>query len=149
MTTIAWDGKHISWDSRITQGGEIVDYPAEKVWTLNRKVYAFAGDFALLDDVITWHAKGARARYAKDNFVGTWDLLVIDAKGACVYSDEVPHKSIVRYPFALGSGANFARGALLAGATAYRAVQIACQCDAMSGGEINSLFLEDAFKGKA
>jgi ATP-dependent protease HslVU (ClpYQ) peptidase subunit len=145
MTTIAWDGKHVAWDSRITQGGEIVDYPADKVWTLDKKIYCFAGDFALLDDVISWHAKGARAKFAKDNFVGSWELLVIDKKGAFVYSCDVPHRSRVQAPFAMGSGSYFARGALLAGAPAYKAVQIACKCDVFSGGEINSLDAETVF----
>lgn len=122
---------------------------ADKVWTLNKKVYAFAGDYALLDEVIEWHAKGARAKYAKENLQGSWELLVIDAKGAYIYSSDVPHKALVEAPFAMGSGSYFARGALLAGATAYQAVQIACKCDAFSGGEINALYLEDAFKGKA
>lgn len=145
MTTIAIDKSHIAWDSRITQGNEIVDYPAEKVWIVGKKIMAFAGDFALLDDVIEWHSKGARAKYAKENFIGLWELLVIDAKGAHIYSDQVPHRSRITAPFAMGSGANFARGALLAGASAYKAVQIACKCDAMSGGEINSKAFDEVF----
>lgn len=142
MTTIAWDGKHIAWDSRITQGGEIIDYPAEKVWTLNKKVYCFAGDYGLLDPVIDWHSKGARIKNAPD---GNWELLVVGAKGAHVYSNEVAHKSPVVAPFAMGSGSHFARGALMAGATAYNAVQIACKCDVFSGGEINALKLDEVF----
>lgn len=145
MTTIAFDKTHIAWDSQITQGGEKLHVPAEKVWIVGKKVMAFAGDYGMLDDVIEWHTKGARAKAARDSLQGNWELLVVDKNGAFIYSNDVPHKSPVMPPFAMGSGSYFARGALLAGASAYQAVQIACRCDVFSGGEINVRAFDEVF----
>lgn len=45
-------------------------------------------------------------------------------------------------PAAIGSGEEIAMGAMLAGASAKRAVEIACQLDMRSGGKITELRLE-------
>lgn len=142
MTTIAFDKTHIAWDSQITAGGEKLSVPAEKVWIVGKKVYAFAGDYGMLDPVIDWHSKGARVKGAPE---GNWELLVVDTKGAYIYSSDVPRKALVVAPYAMGSGSHFARGALMAGATAYQSVKIACQCDIYSGGEVNSRAFDEVF----
>ena len=146
MTTIALDSTHIAWDSQITQGSEKILVPADKVWVVGTAVYGFAGDFAMLDEIISWHQRGAKpARAPKE---GNWSLLVITSKGVKFYDDEIKYSTKIVAPFAMGSGAHFARGALMHGASAFQAVKIACQCDVFSGGEIGVLKLEDAFKGR-
>lgn len=145
MTTIALDATHIAWDSQITLGDEKVAYPAEKVWIVDRSVFAFAGDYGLLDPVIAWKRAGARAASAPD---GSWQLLVVGRKGAVLYSDDVKFATPVKTPFAMGSGSAYARGAMLAGAAAYKAVQIACKCDVYSGGEVNVLELAPVWRAR-
>ena len=146
MTTIALDKTHIAWDSQIIVGSEKAAWDGDKVWLVGSTVYGFAGDFAMLDEIINWHAKGARVDRAPKE--GEWDLLVANAKGIRFYSNEVKYATKIVAPFAFGSGAHFARGAMLAGASAYQAVQIACKCDVFSGGEIGVLKLDDVFKGR-
>lgn len=146
MTTIAIDRTHIAWDSQITVGSEKASWDGDKVWIVGNKVYGFAGDFGMLDEIVKWHQKGARIAHAPKE--GNWELLVITTKGVSLYSNEIKYATKIIAPFAFGSGGPYARGALMHGATAYEAVKIACQCDVYSGGEIGVLKLEDAFKGR-
>ncbi|MFG1247276.1 Ntn hydrolase family protein [Xanthobacter flavus] len=46
--------------------------------------------------------------------------------------------------FAIGSGAEYATGALMAGVSATRAVKIACECDVWSGGGVDGLAIQEA-----
>ncbi|MDR6334498.1 hypothetical protein GGQ86_002980 [Xanthobacter flavus] len=45
--------------------------------------------------------------------------------------------------FAIGSGSEYAIGALMAGASAVAAVEIACQCDVWSGSGVDVLTLQE------
>lgn len=143
MTCIALDRTHIAWDSQITMGDEKVSWAGEKVWIVDKAIYAFAGDFAYLDPVIEWHRKGARPRLAPE---GEWEMLFITSRGANLFAHDMKYPTAVTAPFAMGTGAAYARGAMLARASAYRAVKIACMCDVYSGGEVGVLKLEDVFK---
>jgi ATP-dependent protease HslVU (ClpYQ) peptidase subunit len=145
MTTIAFDRTHIAWDSQGTLGNEKVGYPLQKVWTVGKVIYGFAGDYAYADPVVQWHAKGARPRSAADITGGSWEMLVISAKGANLYTNETLFRTPLNEPFAIGSGSHFARGALLAKVPAYQAVRIAAICDVYTGGEINSLAFSEVF----
>lgn len=52
-------------------------------------------------------------------------------------------------PFALGIGSDYAMGAILAGASAERAVEIACELDTHCGGEIVVMEIPQAQKEAA
>jgi ATP-dependent protease HslVU (ClpYQ) peptidase subunit len=95
-------------------------------------VYAQAGD-AIDVDLLIDYVKDQKLKPPK----GEWELLVIERANSIKWlSNETPHPIPVRPPIALGSGAQFARGAMLAGASATGAVEIASQCDSKTGGPI-------------
>lgn len=149
MTVIAWDNTHIAWDGRLTAANTIYAHDVQKVKFVKETIYGFCGDFGLWDDLIHWHKLGARRdRVPKFGAETEWQLLAITRKEIAVFDNSMVSKTILRTPYALGSGSDFARGALLAGKSAYRAVKIACLCDMACGGEVGTLAFADVFGGK-
>lgn len=142
MTCVAYDRDgYVAWDSQITVETARLPYVIDKVWTLNGKIYAFAGDIPRMDSVIEWHRDGALPEVAPK---GTWDLLVVGRRSAHVYTNDVPFASKIRAPFAMGSGGPYALGALAAGASAFDAVKIAAKYDTATGGKVNVIHRSDA-----
>lgn len=142
MTTIALDAKCIAWDSLMILGdSEKMTCLYEKARVDGRTIYAAAGD-AKIEELIRWAKDQDGWRPPK----GEWELLII-TKGVISHATaEAPTPYPVMPPIAIGTGAQYARGAMLAGAGAKQAVEIAAMCDAHTGGEIKSLALGDVFK---
>ena len=69
------------------------------------------------------------------------DAIEVDAHGnVFVYHDSMNPTGPLQAPFfAVGSGANYAIGALTLGATALEAVDVAIEHDVWSGGPVNAL----------
>lgn len=142
MTCIAFDRHgYVAFDSQITVDNARLPYVIDKVWTLNGKIYAFAGDVGRMDAVIDWHQAGAVSDTAPK---GDWSLLVVGGRSAAVFTDDAPFASKVRAPFAMGSGGPYALGALAAGASAFDAVKIAAKYDTGTGGKVNVMHRSDA-----
>ncbi|MGZ9074164.1 MAG: hypothetical protein ACXW13_00140 [Burkholderiaceae bacterium] len=131
---------YVAWDSQITVDNSRLPYVIDKVWTLDGKIYAFAGDVARMDAVIQWHQSGAVSGEAPR---GDWSLLVVGRRTTQVFTDDAPFASKARAPFAMGSGGPYALGALAAGASAFDAVRIAAKYDTGTGGKINVMHRSD------
>lgn len=132
MTTIAVTKRHVAWDTQLTLGDdEKMNCAYDKVVVKDGVVYAAAGD-AIDVELLIAYIKDQKLKVPK----GEWELLVIERSSIKWLNNESPHPLPVRPPVALGSGAQFARGAMLAGATATGAVEIASQCDSKTGGPI-------------
>jgi ATP-dependent HslUV protease subunit HslV len=136
MTTIATDGKSMAGDGLCTDHTEtIVDMARPKVFRLSGgRIAGGAGNSFDVDAWMAWleAGKAGPCPIASDRFNGvilTLDgtILWVDYKGR-----EVPSPA----PVAIGSGQDFALGAMAAGASPARAVEIACARDCYSGGEI-------------
>lgn len=132
MTTIAYDGISIASDSQV--GGAYLDGGNKKVIRAGKSYFGVAG--ALEDQVafFAWHRGGEKPKVSDDNFEG------IEVRGKSVYwwgSNLVACK--IRAPAAIGSGTQFAMGAMLAGATAKEAVKIAAKLDSGTGRSIRSI----------
>src|SRR5262245_3817758 len=129
MTTIATDGVTIAAESRATRRHEIASWSEEKVIHRHGRIYASSGSANIGEALVTWHQAGANPKdlpvCSKD--AGGWTLLVIDADGMWVYNDEVPYRMQVAAPFTMGSGGDWAMGAMHAGASPRKAVEIACK----------------------
>lgn len=66
-----------------------------------------------------------------------FEALVIDTlTGKCYMYENRLYPYEVKAPFAIGSGFKYAMGAMLAGATAAQAVEIAARLDKNTGGEV-------------
>jgi ATP-dependent protease HslVU (ClpYQ) peptidase subunit len=143
MTTIAVTKRHVAWDSRISIGDEKMDCSPDKVVVHDGVIYAQAGD-AIDVELLISYMKDQKSKPPK----GEWELLVIERSTIRWLNNATPHPIPVRPPIALGSGAQFARGAMLAGATAAGAVEIASQCDSKTGGPIYYFTISEVTKRK-
>lgn len=133
MTTIAWDGTSIAADRLC--GGR---YTVAKLWRLpDGSVIGGAGLYDDIVEVVHWLASGAREdekpRLAPRE--ESSDLLLIDPEGrphwlTWPHLRRVP---IVEPYEAIGSGSEYALGAMAMGASAKRAVQIASRFDPSTG----------------
>lgn len=149
MTTIAFDGKILASDSRMTSNNEIMRGNVNKISI--RKDYAFclAGTFAAFEPLVKWFTKGAiEADFPSLNMQYTF--LVIDKKlKVTVYSsNNGSHKTKYKAPIAIGSGQDFATGAMAIGANAKQAVKAASKLDIYTGGKIKSVDLSKRFATK-
>lgn len=145
MTTIAVTKRHVAWDSRISLGDEKMDCASDKVIVRDGVIYAQAGDaidMELLIDYITCGDPKAKAPK------GEWEALIITRGGISYIEHTTLNRIPMKPPMALGSGAQFARGAMLAGASATGAVEIASQCDSKTGGPIYYYTISEVTKRK-
>lgn len=134
MTTIAADAKRqlMACDSMVSTSDSW--WPATKVYRAGSALIGGAGDAASVRQFVAWFSDGMRNPKPKinDNFCA----LVLDADGLSYWASNLVPEPIERGFHAIGSGGNAALGAILAGANVKRAVEIACQVDSGSGGEV-------------
>lgn len=130
MTTIAWDGKTLASDSQ-SNTSFITQKKSNKLHNLKDKVIATSG------------CSGTGIAFSKGEFERFPDmeadaLFVIKKTGKCFYQG-MQHSIPCGKIHAIGTGADFAMGAMLAGATALEAVKIAIKLDPNSGGRVQSV----------
>ena len=144
MTTIAYDGKTICADTLACWGSERGRAPIEKIITRASGIYALSGSFAVRDEVIDWIENGAK-RGDAPNLVGDeeWQVIFIDKDGAAYFGISVsPGLVPIVAPFTIGSGGEFALGAMLAGKSAHDAVKIAAILDIKTGDNVQIVHLK-------
>lgn len=133
MTTVAYDGKNIAVDTRIAGGfmhtsSKVQQLPdgsrgagAGIVADIHRFFRSFFGDPATIPE-------------------GEYDTLVMHLDGRVVhYSGDGLAMDITGTRYAIGSGADFALGAMHAGKSAAVAVKIACELDPNSGLPVETI----------
>lgn len=114
-------------------GGPYIDTtPAKKVFRIKKALVGCAGN---VPDIIRFR------QYLKDNepfeVKGDIDALVV-RDGQVYWYDHSLVPVPCGTPAAAGSGAAFAMGAMLAGASAKQAVEIATRLDECSGGKVQT-----------
>lgn len=132
MTTIAWDGTSLAGDRLRSFNGTPV--PATKVFRIGRLLVGCAGDSEDCVSFIAWIAAGMDQKAPPK--MESLDALVIDGDNknqVFWYSQRCIPLPLEVKQWALGSGADYALGAMHAGANAHRAVTIACGLDVNSG----------------
>ena len=150
MTTIAWDGKTLaadrcSWSSGARRG-------VRKVFRVTvpdgrRFLVAFAGDGTFALQVLAW-MRGQRDRPNPADFCPLEKIdhqcaLVIDERRRVWQLGNALHYSQMRERFyAYGGGQDFAWGALEAGASAKRAVEIAIKRSDYAGLGVDTVSFE-------
>lgn len=140
MTTVATDGVTIAADGRTTAGNEIVNDSTRKIHRLpDGSVVAEAGtctaSITAIEELSDAMLEGRPPKFAK----GEYTLLRLRADGkAVIYWGELTPVEVPT-PYAIGSGGEFARGAMAYGASAAVAVRIATKLDSKSGGRVRSM----------
>lgn len=154
MTTIAFDGNSISYDSQSTIGGN-KDYTINKIiegldFFIGCAGYEFQIDLlrrGLLKKGTTFKSLVSDGIPLYPTLDDNLNLLLI---GKYEYTDSyyicAGGRWFLRNPkkeAAIGSGGFLALSAMMAGADSRRAVQIAAELDLYTGGEIHTRFLID------
>lgn len=132
MTTIAYDGHTLAADRQSTAGGTPYGTTkAFKVWGPDgsRWIYACSGNSAECQEFTRCVDAGKPLPTFKD-----FAVLAVNHKGEVWVATESmvwERKEVKRW--AMGSGADYALGAMAAGATSFRAVMIASELDVNTG----------------
>lgn len=148
MTSIAWDGKTLAVDSRITQESFITSDKAEKLHLLEGVTYngdellcvALGGDSADADAYLEYLKSDKFPCEVKHYVSG----IIIGQKYAYIVDGSKSH--LIRLPkdelLGEGSGGMIVLSAMKLGLSAVEAVQHAMLLDAATGGEVRSVTLE-------
>jgi len=143
MTTIAYDGITLASDSQATSS-HIHTGDFQKIFKIKFEsgacvLVAGCGDAFAISAFIAWVEDGM----CEDEYPPNMDAftgLVVSDSGAYLFCDR-PHPIPVHAPFGMGSGGDFAIGAMAAGKSARDAVKVAITVDPYSGGKIKTLTL--------
>jgi ATP-dependent protease HslVU (ClpYQ) peptidase subunit len=141
MTTIVWDGRILAADrKRVVLG---TPTPARKVFRVNRSngdryLVGCAGDLSDCVAFLRWmKSNGEAVKPSPTSF----QALVIDAKRRIWWIDEkLVYIRLTEKRWAVGSGADYALGAMVAGKSAIEAVRIASRLDNSSGMGMNAVW---------
>jgi hypothetical protein len=137
VTTIASDGYVVAADGLRCRGPEIIDRETVKLRIEGGELFGLVGVFAVFEAAMAWYLAGAepgkQPQAGPDDY---WTLYVFRKDGVEKFNHNCPYKEVMPYPFSTGSGADYAMGALLAGAPPKAAVAIAARLDVHTGGTI-------------
>jgi ATP-dependent protease HslVU (ClpYQ) peptidase subunit len=134
VTTIATDGKTIAADGQSTAGDMVTSADSKKLHRLpDGSIVGGCGELSPMRRAINClHSPDAHP----DDLTGDFTLVRLYADGrivtyeGCLFAFDLPA------PVTIGSGREFAMGAMLAGKSPKEAVEIATQRDIYSGGTI-------------
>lgn len=131
-------------DSRITatdQKGASTLFSSVKLYRKKNAIIGLAGDSALCDKALKWY--GTKRKFPKRLPGEELEMIVVDEKGMVYYDEDGGRNPILDPFYAIGSGAAAALGALHAGATPEKAVEIACKVDPGCGLPLQILRLSE------
>ncbi|MCK5013229.1 MAG: hypothetical protein KAS66_05375 [Candidatus Omnitrophica bacterium] len=138
MTTIATDGKSMACDSRLI-GSHIDQINTKKIFRVRGKIVGIAGALAEALIFVDWLK--SETKDTKPDLSDSFEAIVVGPNGVDWYGDRLVAVS-VGIPAAIGSGGDYAMGAMMAGATPKKAVEIAKKLDPGSGGPVKELILK-------
>lgn len=128
MTTILASLKHrvMVADSYVTGG---VGARSRKIFEVDGKLVGVAGHMMHALKFVEWLRHGTPINPVYDKEDATFDAIVMEAGFLTYYDNELTPLVLQDQIYAIGSGADFALGAIDAGATPKRAVEIAAERD--------------------
>lgn len=136
MTTIATDGRTMAGDTLITAGKERLAFSNKIHRGLDGSIFGACGPSTDAARFRRWLCEPGQDR---PELTDDFSALVLRPDGNAVYYCSKLEPIEMMLPQAIGSGADYAIGAMLAGATPTEAVRIACERDTCSGGEVTFL----------
>lgn len=146
MSIIVWDGKTLAADKQATNSG--LKHTCTKIFKIGGDLVGFSGDLGYIGGMKHWLEAGAEPQAFpdhqkdKDDWVGT---LVVKPDGRilkyerCAYPIDFSQNKFM----CIGSGRDFAYGALEMGADAVRAVEVASRYEAFCGLGVDTLTFGD------
>lgn len=149
MTTIIVTQDFIAGDGLARNGHDrTLSRSVSKVRTQAGRVYALSGSAAIFDPLIDWHSTGADVeKVPKCSDQISWSLVALNPDGTLdLYTKDAPYADRNELPFALGSGGDYALGAIAAGADVRRAIEIAALYDTNTGGDIQVVNIAEALE---
>jgi ATP-dependent protease HslVU (ClpYQ) peptidase subunit len=144
VTTVACDGKRMASDGYISAGDVLVETNYRKVHKLeDGRILGFAGNGYNWEPVIDYFKSTAKNK-KWPTISGNSSILLLEPNGRCLLYDNEGRSFERTVPVAIGSGWQFALGAMDNGASVEEAVLIASKRDLATGGTIFIEELSDA-----
>lgn len=136
MTTVAWDGKTLAADSQVTIG----NCRGSGTKLVSNAAGYIAAGAGMLGDVLPWLQWVANGMDDEDRPSSLGEesvVIIVPPRGAPLWfaGTHIPTK-LPRHKFAIGSGGDFAMGAMAMGADAVAAVKIAAAHDVYTGRKV-------------
>lgn len=149
MTVIVWDGTTLAADKQATNSG--LKCKVTKIHRINGHLIGFSGEFDYAQSMLKWFENGAEVdkfpKHQEDNDKWVGVLVITPDKRVLKYErSPVPMDFTENGVLCIGSGRDFAFGALAMGADAVKAVQIACAYEASCGMGVDVLTFEGESK---
>lgn len=137
MTAIATDGKSMAGDSLITAGKERVGFKVKVVRLKDGRIVGCSGCSQQVSQFVRWldNPGDDKPAFEGDEFAA----LILNPCGRVDYLTKLMEPIAYMAPMAIGSGGDFALGAMLAGKSPADAVAIAMIRDTATGGDITVL----------
>lgn len=153
MTTVAYTAGVMAADTQMTRGPEKC-FGARKIFATAHYLAGFSGSYGLVPAFLEFIKQHEDATEGNaELFHRVWDngparkedcsVILVNKRGKIFYGGETPFIHVDRTFEAIGTGSEFALGAMSYGAGARKAVKIACSLDKNSGGVLMSLSLQD------
>lgn len=134
MTTVAWRGSVLASDSAVTQDNRQTS--CTKMLRMPGVAYGFAGDLSEI-----WHfveKVKAGTPLEKIKLKGEFECLMLRPDGCFFMSSDLRPSPVEGEYWAIGSGAEYALGAMFYGKTARQGVAAAIAHDPHTAGEIRA-----------
>lgn len=147
MTTVAWDGKSMAADRQMTLGSMRHTNTQSKIlqgtYHGMPALFAGAGTKVYSAAVIEWLLLGMpdERKPEMPESPDSFAVFVVTELGLHLFVDSLRAIPLGVTKYAIGTGEDYARGAMAAGASAKRAVEIACEFDINSGMGVDVLTL--------
>lgn len=143
MTTIAYKDGELAYDSLVSKGNARLGNMQKGVKSENF-IAAVCGAAMAVPAFLKWVKADFNPRKKPNIVIKTEDdefeAIVVDRKGNIIYYNERLEALPIQARYhAIGSGEDFAKGAMEVGADAKRAVQAAAKLDTGTGGRIRVL----------
>ena len=141
MTTIAWDGKTLAADRRVSGCGGIL-ITCKIIRAPDGRLIGVSGRASACEALRQWMLtkSGDPPVPLRDEAWG--DIIEIEPDGAVYFWGEWGRFLVLNDEVAIGSGQQFARAAMACGKSAAEAVEIAALFDEQTGDGVDVLRLE-------
>jgi ATP-dependent protease HslVU (ClpYQ) peptidase subunit len=135
MTTVAWDGKTLACDSQVTVGN-CRGTSVKLVSNDQGFVAAGAGSLPELVPWFRWVENGMDPDQQPTSLSES-DLVIVPPRGPAIwFSGSASPMKLPRRHWAIGSGSDFALGAMAMGADARQEVKVAMKFDVYTSGRV-------------
>lgn len=146
MTTIAYANGIMAGDKQANIGDNGKHGRVTKVFKINGCLIGFSGHSDVAMALLRWFSGGCKDEDWPELQYENRDcaMLVVEESGVVKMYERYPIPIVMEHKFhAIGSGRDFAMAAMHLGHDPIKAVEVACELDAYTGGGIDVVFLKD------